>query len=315
MDLPADLKPFVTEHEPLAGRTYLGVGGPARWFAEPDTLDALCRLVSGAQAAGIPVNVLGLGANLLVADEGVDSLVICLSKPAFTSTIWPTDEDTPEKTGARCLLQAGGGADMTQLVLGSVKRGLRGLHFMAGIPGTVGGIICMNAGGRWGQISDAVVSVKVVDDKGEIATLDRNEIGFGYRSSDLEDRIVIEAAFNVARCDSEALREEYRSIWEAKKSSQPFKESTAGCVFKNPCDRSAGALIDQAGLKGRRIGKAFVSHQHANFIATEEGATASDVIRLIEIVRHEVAERFGVELETEVQVWGRQPAKTAGQPG
>jgi UDP-N-acetylmuramate dehydrogenase len=308
-DFLSDLSEIVTEKVPLASHTYLRVGGPARWFARPRSVDHIRELVRRCRNEGIEFLPLGLGANLVVSDEGVDALVIRLGEPVFQSVDWGAAE--AHKGDNPVTLSVAAGADMHRLTSDAVRRGLGGLERMAGIPGTVGGILRMNAGGRFGSICDVVRDVTVVDAAGEWRTLTRDEAGFRYRGSDLGGMVICGAGLMLEPTDPRQLRARFREIWEMKKNTQPLADNSAGCVFKNPPGGSAGGLIDQAGLKGRRVGGAVVSPKHANFIVTEAGATAQDVLTLIGMIRREVADRFGVELETEVQLWGRQRARSS----
>ena len=282
--------------------TWYGLGGCAEWFAEPADAEALAALIRICRDTRTPCRMLGLGANLLVADDGVDGVVVRLKSPAFRRVEWPEPTDEP-------MVFAGAGADMSRLVLDATRRGLAGIECMGGIPGTLGGIVRMNAGGRFGSICEVVQSVTVIDTDGELRTLSADEVGFEYRRTKLDGMIVCGASLSMRRDDPQQLRDRCMEIWDYKKKSQPMAEHSAGCVFKNPPNGSAGALIDQAGLKGRSVGGARVSTRHANFIVAQEGATAADVMMLISAVRREVAQRTGIELELEIQTWGRQPAR------
>lgn len=307
----SDLSGIVTQNEPLASHTYLRVGGPARWFARPRSIDHVRELVRRCNSEGVEFLPLGLGANLLVSDEGVDALVIRLGEPVFQSVDWANED--ARKRDNPVTISVAAGTDMYRLTSDAVRSGLGGLERMAGIPGTMGGILRMNAGGRFGNICDVVHHVTVVDAAGELRTLSREEAGFRYRGSNLGGTVVCSAGLTLEPADPDQLKARFREIWEMKKNTQPLADNSAGCVFKNPPGASAGGLIDQAGLKGRRVGGAVVSPKHANFIVTEAGATAQDVLTLIGIIRREVADRFGVELETEVQIWGHQRLR-AGEP-
>ncbi len=309
-----DMSGLVTEQEPLSRHTWFGLGGPARWFAKPNDRDQLCTLVRRARENDIPLRLLGLGANLLVSDEGVPGLVVRLHHPSFRQVHWPESTAKAEEI----TLRVGGGMDMYRLTLDTVRAGWAGLEVMAGIPGTLGGIIRMNAGGRYGEIADVVETVTVVDEAGELETLTHAQVGFMYRRTDLAGKIVCEATLRLRRDDSERLYRRYMEIWNYKKQSQPLADYSAGCIFKNPRNDSAGRLIDAAGLKGHTVGGASVSAKHANFIVVKEGGTARDVLDLIGTIRREVAQQFSVELELEVEVWGHRYSKTleeASSPG
>ncbi|GMV98005.1 MAG: UDP-N-acetylmuramate dehydrogenase [Phycisphaerae bacterium] len=304
----SDLSEIVTEYEPLGPLTYFGLGGPARWLVRPRSLVELAEVTRRCRQESVPLRVLGRGANLLVGDDGVDGVVLRLEAPAFKVVNWRADrkgdsEGLTRPDADAAVVTAGAGTDMARLSLDAVRRGLAGLECMAGIPGTLGGIIRMNAGGRFGQIADAVRDVTAVDADGEVRRLSRDEVGFGYRHTELGGAVVCGATLLLRREDEARLRKRHAEIWNYKKASQPLADSSAGCVFKNPPGASAGRLIDQAGLKGYRVGGASVSPQHANFIVAGEGATAGDVLAVIRHVRRTVAERTGVALELEIEVW------------
>jgi len=309
MDFLSDLSEIVTANEPLASHTYLRVGGPARWFARPRSIAQLQDLVRRCREQDVELLHLGLGANLLVSDEGVDAVVIRLSEPAFQSVNWGGED--AHKSSNPVALSVAAGTDMHRLTLDAVRKGLGGLERMAGIPGTVGGILRMNAGGRFGNICDVVRDVTVVDGTGALRKLSQQEAGFRYRGSGLGGMVVCGVSLTLEPADPKLLRARFKELWETKKNTQPLADNSAGCVFKNPPGGSAGAMIDQAGLKGRRVGGAVISPKHANFIVTDAGATAQDVLTLIGVIRREVADRFGVELETEVQLWGHQRARSS----
>ncbi|HSA27735.1 MAG TPA: UDP-N-acetylmuramate dehydrogenase [Phycisphaerae bacterium] len=303
----SDMSEIIAEQEPLALHTTFGLGGPARWLAAPRSVEEAGRLVDRCREEDIRVYVLGLGANLLVCDDGVDGLVLRLNHHAFRQVEWPPLDGL---RGSKVVVTAGAGADMHRFVLESVRRGLAGLEGLAGIPGTLGGIVRMNAGGRWGQIADVVREVTVVDEGGRSRRLTLEEVGFSYRSSRLGKAVVCEVKLELTMDDPAQVRRRFMDIWSQKSHVQPLGQPSAGCVFKNPPGHSAGRLIEQAGLKGHSIGGAHVSHVHANFIVAQEGATAGDVFALIGLIQSEVARRFAIELELEVKVWGRRHARS-----
>jgi UDP-N-acetylmuramate dehydrogenase len=310
MTFPNGLKQITTEHELLATHTWFGIGGTARWMMRPQSSEQVTEVVRCCREEEIPLYKLGLGANLLVADEGVDGVVIRLNAPAFRKIYWEPDLQLDatghhDRTADKVTVTAGGGVDMNRLVLDSVRRGLSGLQYLAGIPGTIGGALRMNAGGRWGQVADVVREVTVVDALGTLRTIPTQEIGFAYRHSNLQDMIICQAKMELTPDDPERIRQQFMDIWEHKKSTQPLAHASAGCIFKNPHGQSAGALIDQAGMKGSTVGGASVSKEHANFIIAKEGATAHDVCNLIGRIRRRVFEEFSVELETEIEIWGK----------
>lgn len=281
---------------PLGPRTWYGVGGCAEVLARPGSVGQLAKLMQACDEAGVPVRVLGSGANLLVAAD-VPGVVVALSAEAFGAL---------RCEGTR--LTAGAGFDLFKLVHEAAKRGLAGLERVAGIPASVGGAVRMNAGGAFGEIGDHVRRVRVMDEAGEVRDLDRSELVFGYRRTNIAAPLILEVEFELGEGDPAALRRRVKEIFAYKKGSQPMGASSAGCAFKNPPKEAsdglgAGALIDRAGLKGYAVGRAHVSEVHANFVVVGEGGEARDVLAVIEHVERTVAERFGVALEREVVVW------------
>jgi len=288
----AGLEAIVKQNEPLASRTWFGLGGPAQYLIQPRTTDELIEIVRRCRENNVPTRVLGGGANLLVDDAGVKGAVIHLGQGAFT-------EVTFMEGGVR----ASAGADMGKLVLRCVREGMSGLECLTGIPGTIGGCVRMNAGGAFGDIGNIIESVQVMNDDGEVFTRYRTDLAFAYRSTNISSRFILAAEFRLSEDDPHRILKQVKQIWIYKKNTQPLGKRNAGCIFKNPRGMSAGALIDRAGLKGKRIGGAYVSEKHANFILADDGATASDVLKLINHIRDVVYERNGVYLELEVEVW------------
>ncbi len=277
---------------PLAELTWFGLGGSARHMVSPRNVGELSTAVRAVASAGIPCRVLGGGANVLVRDDGFDGLVIRLDEPAFTKVHFDEDGVT-----------AGAGRDLMHLARDCAYRGMSGLECMAGIPGTVGGAITMNAGGRFGEIGDVVERVRLMDRDGRLADLRAEDLGFAYRRSNVRDRIVIEAVLRLTPAPAEEVRARFHEIWALKSASQPLADHCAGCIFKNPPGDSAGRIIDAAGLKGATRGHARVSDRHANFIVADRGATATEVLALVEHVRTTVYDRTGQRLELEIDVW------------
>lgn len=279
-------------NEPLAPRTWLKIGGPAEHFIEPRNPDELQRVVQCCFENEIPVRVLGGGSNLLVRDEGVRGAVIHVAGDEFSNI---DVDDTRVRSGAAALL--------SRLISQTVKAGLAGMETLVGIPGTVGGALHGNAGGRGGDIGQFVKSVTVLTTRGETFTRTQDELSFGYRQSNIDELAVLEGEFQLQHEDPGVITRRMRKLWIMKKASQPLSFQSAGCIFKNPRGLSAGALVEQTGLKGTRIGDAEISDRHANFIVTHPGATADDVLRLIDLARTKVAEQFGVDLELEIEIW------------
>jgi len=258
----------------------------------PGTLGELAAVLAACRAQRMPFRILGAGANVLVSDRGFDGAVIQLSGPDFTRV---------EFRGQT--VYAGAAVDMPGLIRRTARRGLAGLERLGGIPGTVGGCIRMNAGGRFGAVSEVVRRVRVAGDECLDFWLDKERVGFGYRHTDLDGLIVLGAEFALRRDEPRRIRQRLLEAWSYKKDSQPLTAHSAGCIFRNPPGDSAGRLIDRAGLKGLRCGSARVSEQHANFIVTDEKGRASDVIELIRRVRAQVYQRYEVQLELEIDVW------------
>jgi len=292
MGLFAGLKKIVKTDDPLAARTWLRIGGPASYFIQPENVDQLADVVTRCRENEVPIFVLGSGANLLVDDAGVKGAVISLRQGDFAGT-------TFNNGGVR----ACAGADMGKLVLRCVSEGRSGLEALTGIPGTVGGCVRMNAGGAFGDIGSAIESVEVMNESGEVFTRYRDDLAFAYRSTNIAAKFILSAQFRLVSDDPQRILRQVKQIWIYKKNSQPLAHRNAGCVFKNPRGMSAGALIDKSGLKGRRVGGAHVSEKHANFILADDGTRASDVLKLINIIRETVYKRAEVYLELELEVW------------
>ena len=292
MTLFAGLEEIVKADEPLSRHTWLGMGGAATYFIEPRTLDELQDVVRRCRDNEIPMYVLGSGANLLVDDAGVKGAVIRLREGEFGKVSLVDDG-----------VQAGAGADMGKLVLRCVREGLSGLECLTGIPGSVGGCVRMNAGGAFGDVGSAIETVQVMSEDGEVFTRHRADLAFAYRSSNISSKFILGAAFRLVEDDPHRILKQVKQIWIYKKNTQPLGQGNAGCVFKNPRGLSAGALVDRAGLKGRRVGGAYVSEKHANFILADKGAKASDVLKLINLIRETVYKMHEVYLELEIEVW------------
>jgi UDP-N-acetylmuramate dehydrogenase len=287
---------------PLAPLTTFKVGGGAEVLVDLHSERELTDLVADAARAGVAVTPLGGGSNVLVSDAGVAGVVARLH---FTTI----DEMSPS------LVRAGAGVTINGLVRWTIGRGLAALEAWAGTPGTVGGAIYGNAHWAGQNIGDLVTTVKLVDRAGRPSLVPRSEMGFAYDTSRLQrtGEIVVWGEFAVAYAEPALLRERARASLHYRKATQPLALPSAGCIFQNPTldepwpegvPRSAGAIIDRAGLKGAREGGAKISDRHANFIVNDAGATAEHVYRLIERARRVVRETFGVELRHEVVFLG-----------
>lgn len=278
--------------EPLAPYTWLKVGGPAQMLVEPRSVDELQAFVKACSAEEIPMRVLGGGSNILVRDEGVSGAVIHLASDEFRRVTLDGKS-----------LTAGGAAILSHVISESVKAGLGGLEALVGIPGTIGGAVRNNAGGRHGEIGQFVKSVGVMTMKGDRFTRKGDELSFDYRFSSINELVITDVTLELTPEEPDDIARRMHKLWIMKKSTQPLSFQSAGCIFKNPRGFSAGAMIEQAGLKGTRVGNAEVSDRHGNFIVTYEGATAADVLSLMNLVKARVNEVHKVQLEPEIQIW------------
>jgi UDP-N-acetylmuramate dehydrogenase len=287
------LQDYVKADAPLAPQIWFRLGGSASFFAKPRTLDELRMVLLRAREASIPFKILGGGSNVLVRDGGVEGLVIQLESPFFSDV---SIQDN--------LISVGTAVPLTALISQTARAGLAGLEVLTGIPGTVGGALRGNAGSRQGAIGQFVRRATVLDTANEIQVRDRDDLSFADRASNLDEPVILTAEFELSPEDPEAVVRRMRRIWIIKKESQPYGHQSSGCIFKNPApDVSAGALIDQAGLKGARFGGAEVSDRHANFIVAHPGARASDILHLIDQIQQRVWQQFGYDLELQLQIW------------
>jgi UDP-N-acetylmuramate dehydrogenase len=283
---------IVKYDEPLAPYTFLKLGGPAELLVQPRTRAELSAVVRRCTEERIPLRVLGGGCNVLVRDEGVKGAVLRLSEPAFT-----------QLTGEGRRLRAGTGAALSALISHAARHALAGLETLVGIPGTVGGALRCNAGDRSGDIGQFVRLVEVLDGQGEVQVRERDELRFGYHWSNLDDPVLLAAEFELEPDAADALVKRMRKAWILRKASQPLHFQSAVRCFKNPRGLSAAALIEQAGLAKTRVGGAEVSERDPSFLQVHPGGTARDVLRLIDLVRSRLRERFDVELELQITVW------------
>lgn len=288
-----DFAEIVTANEPLAPLTWFRLGGPAEFFARPRNLEQLRGLLARCREAGLPFRLLSGGSNILVRDQGVAGLVIQLESPAFADV---TIEGTAVDSGAA--------VPLTALISQTARAGLAGLEVLTGIPGTVGGALHGNSGSRQGAIGQFVQRVTTLDASGQVVHREHDDLSFGYRWSNLDDPVILGARFTLEPDDPEAVVKRMRRIWIVEKENQPYGHQSSGCIFKDPApDVSARTLIDQAGLKGERIGGAEVSDRHSNFLVAQSGATSADVLALIDRIRQRVHEQSGHDLERQIQIW------------
>ena len=294
---------------PMRQQTSLRIGGPADAYVAPQDIRDLEQLVTWARDAQLPYMVIGRGTNLLVRDGGIRGLVIALHQGLNTIETHTTHAD-------RALVVAMAGAKLQTLCSYAIEHGFAGLNFAVGIPGSVGGAIQMNAGTSHGCMAEVLAWVDILPPQKALQRLSRSELDFTYRalrwnaaaaSRKQPAPVIVAGGFDLPRGDRRALGREAAQHLAQRKAHQPIAKSSAGCMFKNPAgDRPAGWLIDQAGLKGVRIGGAAVSEMHANYIINAAQATAAEVEALIETIQTRVWEKFQTRLETEVQIVGEE---------
>ncbi len=278
----ADLAPF----------TIFKVGGPAELFAQPSTIKELSAVVKAASEAGITFRILGIGGNVLIRDEGVKGLVLRLNAPVFTAV---------KAQASR--LRAGCGATIASLIAAAAHNNLTGLEHLVGMPGTVGGALRHNAGGRGGDIGQFVNAVDVMDHHGAVLTRERDELRFAPGTSNLDDPVLLVAEFELDSEKVDAIVKRLRKAWIQRKASHPFSYQAAGRIFKNPPGMSAAQMIEQVGLVGTKVGGAQVNERDANFFVVEPRSSVRDVVRLIEMVKAKVLEKFKIDLELEISIW------------
>jgi UDP-N-acetylmuramate dehydrogenase len=277
---------------PLAERTWFKLGGPAQYFAEPTSIEELKSVVERCRDENLLARLLGGGSNVLVRDEGAAGMVISLADPSFSRI---------NVSGHHVTI--GGGANLSNAITMTIGAGLAGLEPLVGIPGTIGGALHGNAGTHGGDIGQWASGASVMTRAGEIIHRERQDLVFAYRQSSLDELAILEAKFELDEEDPVEITKRMQKQWIVKKANLPMAHENTGCIFKNPRGMSAGMLIDQCGLKGEQVGGAEVSQRHANFFIAHPGATTKDVLQLIDVVRNRVAERMGVELETEIEIW------------
>ena len=279
--------------EPLARYTSFRIGGPADLLVLPDTADELAHVLASAAACGTRVTLLGGGSNVLVGDGGMRGVVVKLGR-GFARIDWDLIP-----------IRAGAAVQLGRLARAAVARGLAGLEYAEGIPGTVGGALFMNAGAYGGELAPAVESVEGLGRDGRAFALPGRELVFGYRHSALPPGFVVTAVrLRLRRDESDQVRNRMDEARTRRTAAQPHGGANAGSIFKNPNGDHAGRLIEIAGLKGTRAGRARISERHANFIVNEGGARAADVKALMDVAQRVVWERSGVWLEPEVQLVG-----------
>ena len=289
------MEEWVEKNAPLSRFTTFRIGGPAERLVHPRNVEEAMTVLSKEGEAFI----LGGGSNILVSDEGVRGVTMRLSK-------FCADVEFSQGHGNAVIARAQAGVSLTRLSGLAMRRGLSGLEFAYGIPGTLGGALAMNAGTREGEMKDIAVSVTAVTRDGAVKRLSGGECGFSYRSSGFADGdMIVECELALKRGDSALINGRMRKGWEARKASQPLDKPSAGSIFKNPAGDFAGRLIEAVGLKGYSVGGAMVSEKHANFIVNTGGASAGDVLAVIKEAERRVYETSGARLEREIKLVGR----------
>lgn len=294
-ELPA-LLPNITfaVSEPMSKHTSFRIGGPAALMAFPKSASQIAELITAAKELDCPWRILGAGTNVLAPDEGICGLVICLKDGLG---------NMEQMDATHIRVEAG--VTMTRAAVFAAGKGLGGMEFAHGIPGTVGGGVYMNAGAYGGEICQILESADVLTPDGEFHTYTAEEMDFSYRHSRLEEDggIVISAVFALTPKSETEIRGEMQELMRRRSASQPLDLPSAGSAFKRPVGGYAAALIDQAGLKGFRVGKAAVSEKHAGFVVNLGGATAEDVRMLLNQVSDKVLKNSGIRLEPEMRIW------------
>lgn len=287
----------VLSNVPLKNHTTMKTGGPADFMVFPDSQEKISETIRMCKLNKIPFTVIGRGSNLIIRDGGIRGVVINLTK---------------KFTGLRLegnIIFALAGSTLRELSNVALQNGLSGFEFAAGIPGTLGGAVVMNAGAYGGEIKDVIREVRILDDEGKIYDIDNVQCEFGYRKSVLQkiQAVVLESAIVLEKAaNREDIKQKMESFDIRRKQTQPLEYPSAGSVFKRPEGHYTGPLIESCNLKGRMIGGAMVSDKHCGFIINKGNATSSDIINLIELVKKEVYMKHKVELQTEVKIIGEE---------
>lgn len=286
----------VLENEPLSKHTTIKIGGPADLFIEPSNREDLAKALEIIKNHGAKWRAIGRGSNLLVADKGIEGVVIKLG----------SGMDDFELDGE--ILTVGGGYSIIKLSTIISKKGLSGLEFASGIPGSIGGAVYMNAGAHGSDMSKILVKALVLFEDGTLEWLTNEQLEFSYRTSILQAKkpgICIGAVLKLQKGEKEDIVAVMQKNKDYRRETQPWNYPCAGSIFRNPLPKYAGQLVEEAGLKGHQIGGAQISEMHGNFIVNAGGATAQDVLDLIDFVKKNILERYGVTMETEVEIIGR----------
>ena len=286
----------VKKDEELARHTTMKIGGPADLFIEPTSIEGLKKTMQLVQKYRVNWRTIGRGSNLLVSDQGIEGVVIKLGNNLKDMKLDGTQ------------LTVGAGYSIVALAVLISKKGLSGLEFASGIPGSVGGAVYMNAGAHGSDISKILTDAHILFEDGSLQWLTNDEMEFSYRTSVLQKKrpgIVVEARFQLTEGDKEQIVAVMQKNKDYRKVTQPYDSPCAGSIFRNPLPHFAGKLIEEAGLKGFQIGGAQISEMHGNFIVNAGNAKASDVLQLIEYVKKTIMEKYNIQMETEVEIIGK----------
>ena len=280
-------------NESLKKHTTYGIGGPADLMIFPKSKQDLIKVIEIINKNKIQLTILGSGSNVLVSDNGIRGAVISLKNSLKQIEV---DEN---------ILYAECGTMLGKIVKHAVKNNLIGLENLNGVPGTLGGALIMNAGAWGGEISENLVHVEIMNSKNEIQKIQKKDLNFSYRQSSFnKDDILLSAKFNLQKADKDVIKDNFIEAQSGRKKSQPLNKRSAGSLFKNPKNNSAGKLLDEAGLKGFSIGDAKISEKHANFFINDGDATSKDMLMLIKKAHKEVKDKFNVNLSLEVKLMG-----------
>ena len=287
---------IVKKDEELARHTTMKIGGPADLFIEPTSIEGLKKTMQLVQKYRVNWRAIGRGSNLLVSDQGIEGVVIKLGNNLKDMKLDGTQ------------LTVGAGYSIVALAVLISKKGLSGLEFASGIPGSVGGAVYMNAGAHGSDISKILTDAHILFEDGSLQWLTNDEMEFSYRTSVLQKKrpgIVVEARFQLTEGDKEQIVAVMQKNKDYRKVTQPYDSPCAGSIFRNPLPHFAGKLIEEAGLKGFQIGGAQISEMHGNFIVNAGNAKAFDVLQLIEYVKKTIMEKYNIQMETEVEIIGK----------
>lgn len=292
MSLISGFEHFVRENEPLAPLTSLRLGGPAQYFAEPTTIEELAAIVNRFSEEGVSIRLVGAGSNVLIPESGVSGLVVHLSAPAFCQI---------EIDGTT--MKIGGGVRLSHVVSNAVREGLNGPQHLVGMPGTIGGALHSNINFPNVDMGTWVKSIDVMKRTGERLTYRGEDVAFSSHQSSLGELVILTVETEFEKESSEALTKQMQKLWIVSKAKRPPADVNAAYIFRNQGGESAGELIDSAGLKGSSVGGVSLFDADPNYFVANPGAKVADVVQLVDLVKTQVNEKLGVQLETAIQIW------------